>query len=114
MSLSKTKILPLKDEEGNFLPKNMSRQFRDVQSGIEFLKDAADSITIELKGVNHKLGSNTTDLGVITKKVNDIDKKLNMHMKQTKAAFKKSEQTTQALLDLIKNVFDVVSKSNVK
>jgi hypothetical protein len=32
------KIKPIVDEEGNKLPKNMTEQFRKVQSGIEYLK----------------------------------------------------------------------------
>jgi hypothetical protein len=49
MITQKSKILPLKDEEGNYLPKNMSTQFRNVQSGIEYLKIAAEDSTNELK-----------------------------------------------------------------
>lgn len=103
------KIIPLQDEDGNKLPKNMSKQFRDVQTGIEYLKDAADNISTELKGVNHKLGANTTDLGLITKKVNSIDSNLKNHMKQTKKAFESTEKTTQAILDLIKQILNLPS-----
>jgi len=46
MITQKPKILPLKDEEGNYLPKNMRRQFRNVQSGVEYLKIAADDIPL--------------------------------------------------------------------
>ena len=106
----KSKVIPLIDEEGYKLSKNMSKQFRNVQSGIEYLKDAADNISIELKGLNHKLSENTTDLGVITKKVNSIESKLTSHMKQTQLAFKNSEKTTQAVLDLIIRIIEKLDK----
>lgn len=71
--VNKGTVIPLVDESGDRLPKNVSRQFRDVQSGIEYLKDSSDTIRTELKGVSHKLNNNTTDLATISKKVNEID-----------------------------------------
>ena len=101
MSKHPAKIFELEDVNGHKLPPNISQQFRGVQSGIEYLKDAADNINSELKGVNNKLGSNTTDLKAITEKVNSIEKKLTNHMKSTKLAFENSEKTTKAILGLL-------------
>lgn len=109
---AKGRVIPLIDEDGYKLPKNMSKQFRDVQGGIEYLKNAADDITIELKGVNHKLSSNTANLSEVIKKVNSIEINLKNHMKQTQKAFKSSEKTTQAMLTLVLKISDMIMKAN--
>lgn len=96
------------DAEGFRLPKNMSTQFRQVQTGIEYLKGSADNITVELKGVNNKLKANTTDLSEITKKVNSIDNTLKKHLQETKKSFRSLEKTNGALLDLMQTVYTAV------
>lgn len=101
---TKAKIIPLIDEDGNKLPKNMQTQFRNVQSGIEYLKESADDITVELKGVNKKLAINTTDLGLITKKVTEIEKRQVEHMKITKKSFDRVEKLTQTMLEIVIDV----------
>jgi predicted nucleic acid-binding Zn-ribbon protein len=95
------KIYELEDAEGYRLPPNISSQFRGVQGGIEYLKNAADNINTELKGVNHKLSNNTTDLRLIAEKVNSIEAKLTNHMKETQKAFVNSEKTTKSILKLL-------------
>ena len=95
------KIFELEDIDGYKLPPNISTQFRGVQSGIEYFKDAADNINTELKGVNNKLKGNTTDLKLIAERVNYIDKKLTVHMKESRKAFKNSEKTTTSILHLL-------------
>jgi predicted nucleic acid-binding Zn-ribbon protein len=101
MAKQHAKIFEFEDINGHRLPQNISQQFRGVQSGIEYLKDAADEITTELKVVSTKLGSNTTDLKTITDKVNSIESKLTKHMKETQKAFKSSEKTTQSILNVL-------------
>ncbi len=95
------KIYDLEDEDGYKLPKNVSTQFRGVQGGIEYLKNAADNINSELKGVSSKLNTNTQDIKLIVEAVNAIDNKLKSHMKATKKAFNNSEKTTQSILNLL-------------
>lgn len=108
------KVIPIIDETGNKLPKNMSKQFRDVQSGIEYLKDAADNITVELKGVTNKLDANTTDLSKISTKVNEIDSNLKKLTKTVGKNFKVISNNFTDVIKLIiedrKNLNDRISK----
>lgn len=110
------KIIPLTDEEGFKLPKNMSKQFRDVQSGIEYLKMSADDVVVELKGVNHKLANNTTDLKEITAKVNEIDKRITVLDKKVVHLAKVSQKNFESvgtaltgLTDLLKSIAKITT-----
>jgi septal ring factor EnvC (AmiA/AmiB activator) len=78
-----TKTIPFIDETGMKLPKNMSEQFRRVQGGIEYLKQDTEDILVELKTVGKKLYNHTTDLSLITSKVNQIESTQKKHLKQT-------------------------------
>ena len=95
------------DSDGLKLPPNMTAQFRNLQSGVEYLKDSADNITVELKGVSKKLGVHTTDLSVITKKVNEIDYKVNELSKKVSDNF---NHTSDAFKTII-NILTATSKS---
>lgn len=99
------KIYELEDEDGYRLPKNVTSQFREVQGGIEHLKHAADTITDNLKGVNKKLGKNTTDLSLITDKVNSIDNTLKTHMKNTAASLDNIQDVNKAVLSILTDIF---------
>ena len=74
------KVVPLVDETGAKLPQNAAEQFRNVQSGLEHLKGDAEVIIAQLKSVGHKLSEHTTDLSVITAKVNSIEEGQAKHM----------------------------------
>lgn len=102
-----TKVRPLYDESGYKLPKNMSQQFRDVQGGIEHLKDAADDIKQNLKKANKKLDSHTTDLSVITERINQIDNNLKVHMQNT-------EKSLNYIGNVLNRVIGILEKHSHK
>jgi archaellum component FlaC len=95
-------ISQIRDEDGFKLPGNMNVQFRNLQSGVEYLKNSADDITIELKGVSKKLGKHTTDLSEITNKVNEIDKSLKDLSKNVSANFIQISKTFDTIIDILK------------
>lgn len=107
---TEAKIKPLYDEDGYKLPKNMSVQFRHVQGNLEYLKDAADNISVELKGVNKKLKKNTTNLTDITDKVNSIEKRQIEHMNITKKSIEQIEELNKTLVTVLLSTEARVSK----
>lgn len=106
------KIYELEDADGFKLPKNVSTQFREVQGGIEHLKNAADTIADSLTGVDKKLSKNTTDLSLITDKVNSIDISLKKHMKNTGESLKNIHELNTTILSLLENIFKGISNHN--
>lgn len=108
------KIYDLEDEDGYKFPRNVSTQFREVQGGIEHLKIAAEVITEELKGVNNKLGKNTTDVSLITNKVNSIDSSLKKHMKQTAKSLDNLQDMNNALLNIMRDIFTEIKEQSTR
>lgn len=102
--MTKIKVLPLIDEEGSKLPKNMAQQFRNVQSNLEHLKFYHEDLIVEMKGVNSKLKTNTTDLKLVVEKVNEIDKNLKNHIKSTSDSFKGMISFLERLTNAIENM----------
>lgn len=105
------KLHHLEDADGHKLPPNMSAQFRGLQGGVEYLKDAADNITTELKGVSKKLSKNTTDLSSISAKVNEIERRQIEHMNITKDSFDNLHKIMYKIIDVIS---DMSNKINTK
>jgi predicted nucleic acid-binding Zn-ribbon protein len=108
------KIKPIVDEEGKKLPKNMTEQFRKVQSGIEYLKMSADDVVVELKGVNHKLKDNTTDIKLISKKVNEIDNRLSDHIRNSQKESKLVQKKFDEIQKVLTSINDVVVSIAIK
>lgn len=98
------------DGDGFKFPKNMNTQFRNLQTGVEYLKDSADNITVELKSVGIKLNKHTTDLSDVTAKVNEIDKNLRELSKTISVNFNKTSQAFLALTDIIRGMVNEEDK----
>ena len=101
---SSAKVVQLRDEEGDLLPPNMSKQFRAVQGGLEHLKGDAETIIIKLNKVGKTLGKNTTDLAKITEKVNSIETAQKEHIAITKLAIEQIRQLGVIVNDLAKTI----------
>ena len=98
------KVIDLIDEDGLRFPGNLNTQFRNLQGGVEYLKDSADNITLELKGVSKKLSTHTTDLSEITKKVNEIDKNLKDLTKHTITNYTKIGDTFDRVIQILETI----------
>ena len=98
------KVVQLIDETGNPLPKNVAKQFREVQGGLEHLKVDAETIIIKLNKVGKTLGKNTTDLAKITEKVNSIERAQKEHIEITKSAIDQIKQLGGIVNELAKEI----------
>lgn len=108
------KVIDLIDEDGFRLPGNLNTQFRNLQGGVEYLKDSADNITLELKGVSKKLGKHTTDLSTITEKVNEIDKNLKDLSKVVSENFTKVGETFDTLIKVFESIANTQQQNSNK
>lgn len=90
-----------------YLPRNMNQQFRDVQAGIEHLKDSAETIITELK-----LKASTTDIKEIIQKVNTIDASLKKHIKTANSNFKSIKKGNEAVYELMQAFYKAVDKQS--
>lgn len=98
------KVIDLIDEDGYRMPGNLNTQSRNLQGGVEYLKDSADNITVELKTVSKKLGKHTTDLFEITKKVNEIDKNINELAKAVGENFSEISKMFDIVIPIVKSM----------
>lgn len=98
----KSKTIPLIDETGMKLPKNTSEKFRKVQGGIEYLKHDTEEILIELKTVGKKLNHHTTELSLITSKVNEIESTQKKHLKQTSELSKQLQEIKKTTSEIFR------------
>jgi chromosome segregation ATPase len=74
--MSAIRSKPLRDEEGSKLPNNFAKQFKDVQSSLEYLKLDTEAIAARLNSVEKKADKTSSQLSKLTEKVGVIDERL--------------------------------------
>lgn len=109
MVMENSKIIPLIDETGAKLPKNIATQFREVQGGLEHLKSSAETIIVKLDKVGDGINRHTTDLALITQKVKSIESAQKKHIEITISMIKSIKN-----LGVIVNSLRIIPKSPPK